>query len=35
MNAISHFLLAPPWRQRPAAAKRRFVEQFVSRALLT
>jgi TetR/AcrR family transcriptional regulator len=34
MNATSHFLLAPPWRQRPAAAKRGFVEQYVSRALL-
>jgi TetR/AcrR family transcriptional regulator len=35
MNAISHFLLAPPWRQRSAAAKGRFVEQYVVRALLT
>jgi TetR/AcrR family transcriptional regulator len=34
MNAVSHFLLAPPWRQRSAAAKSRFVEQYVLRALL-
>jgi TetR/AcrR family transcriptional regulator len=34
MNAISHFLLAPPWRQRPTAAKRTFVEQYLVRALL-
>lgn len=35
MNAISHFLLAPPWRQRSTVAKRAFVEQYLVRALLT
>lgn len=35
LNATSHFLLAPPWRQRTAAAKARFVEQYVVRALLS
>ncbi|CAN5165958.1 hypothetical protein BH09ACT8_BH09ACT8_09800 [soil metagenome] len=34
LNSVSHFLLAPPWRQRPLAAKRQFVEQYVLRALL-
>jgi TetR/AcrR family transcriptional regulator len=27
-------LLSPPWRGRSAAAKRRFVDQFVVRALV-
>jgi AcrR family transcriptional regulator len=34
MNAVSHFLLAPPWRHRPIEAKRQFVEQYLVRALL-
>lgn len=34
MNSVSHFLLAPPWRPRPPAEKRRFVEQYVVSALL-
>ena len=34
MNFMSHFLLAPPWRHQSSAAKRRFVEQYVVRALL-
>jgi TetR/AcrR family transcriptional regulator len=34
MNSVSHYLLAPPWRQQPQAAKREFVEQYVVRALL-
>ncbi|CAN5698149.1 hypothetical protein BH09ACT7_BH09ACT7_01270 [soil metagenome] len=35
MNAISHFLLAPPWRHRTTAAKRHFVEQYLVRAVLS
>jgi TetR/AcrR family transcriptional regulator len=34
LNATTLFLLAPSWRLRSAADKRRFVEQFLVRALV-
>ncbi|HYB81726.1 MAG TPA: helix-turn-helix domain-containing protein [Mycobacterium sp.] len=34
LHTATLFLLAPPWRHRPAADKRQFVEQFVVRALV-
>ncbi|MCV7378055.1 TetR family transcriptional regulator [Mycobacterium alsense] len=34
LHTTTLFLLAPSWRHRPAADKRRFVEQFVVRALV-
>lgn len=33
--AVSNILLAPPWRHRSKQAKRRFLEDFVMRALLS
>ena len=34
LSATSSFLLTPQWRQRSAAAKRRFVDRYVIRALV-
>ncbi|MEY8018696.1 TetR/AcrR family transcriptional regulator [Mycobacterium servetii] len=34
LHTTTLFLLAPAWRHRPVADKRRFVEQFVVRALV-
>jgi TetR/AcrR family transcriptional regulator len=34
MSATATFLLAPSWRQRPIAAKRRFIDRYLLRALL-
>jgi AcrR family transcriptional regulator len=34
IHTAALFLLSPPWRHRSAAAKRRFVDQFVVRALV-
>lgn len=34
IQSVSRFLLAPLWRGRPASDKRRFVEQYVIRALV-
>lgn len=34
LHTATLFLLAPSWRYRPHADKRRFVEQFVVRALV-
>lgn len=34
VHTTALYLLAPPWRGRPAAEKRRFVDQFVVRALV-
>jgi TetR/AcrR family transcriptional regulator len=34
MYATSTFLLTPSWRQRPTAAKRRFIDRYFLRALL-
>jgi TetR/AcrR family transcriptional regulator len=34
IHAAALFLLSPPWRHRSHAAKRRFVDQFVVRALV-
>lgn len=34
LNTTTLFLLAPSWRHRPAADKRKFVEQFLVRALV-
>jgi TetR/AcrR family transcriptional regulator len=34
LHTAALFLLAPPWRNRSQAAKRRFVDQFVVRALV-
>jgi hypothetical protein len=34
LNTTTLFLLAPSWRHRPVTDKRRFVEQFLVRALV-
>jgi hypothetical protein len=34
LHTASLFLVAPAWRHRPADAKRRFVEQYLLRALV-
>jgi TetR/AcrR family transcriptional regulator len=34
MNAVSLFLLAPPWRERSRAAKREFLDRYLVRALV-
>jgi TetR/AcrR family transcriptional regulator len=34
LHTAALFLVAPAWRHRPAAAKRRFVEQYLLRALV-
>jgi hypothetical protein len=34
IHTAALFLLSPPWRDRSQAAKRRFVDQFVVRALV-
>lgn len=34
IHTAALFLLSPPWRHRSASAKRRFVDQFVVRALV-
>ncbi|MCX2929189.1 helix-turn-helix domain containing protein [Mycobacterium sp. CVI_P3] len=34
LHTTALFLVAPAWRHRPAAAKRRFVEQYLLRALV-
>lgn len=34
LSATSSFLLTPVWRQRPEAAKRRFVDRYLLRALV-
>lgn len=35
LHTATLFLLAPAWRHRPATAKRRFIEQYVVRALVS